>query len=73
MPKTMIVPLDGSEFAERAVVPALTLTRQSGAALVLVIEQVRIVVFDDRPLARSPARCCMATLREGCSAVWPKM
>ena len=37
MPKTIIVPLDGSEYAERALAPARMLARQSDADLVLVM------------------------------------
>jgi len=37
MPKTIIVPLDGSQFATKAVGPAQALARQSGAALVLMM------------------------------------
>jgi nucleotide-binding universal stress UspA family protein len=37
MPKTIIVPLDGSPFAERALLPAYALARRSGATPVLVM------------------------------------
>jgi nucleotide-binding universal stress UspA family protein len=40
MTKTIIVPLDGSTFAERALVPAQSLARQSGAELVLVMSRL---------------------------------
>ena len=37
MPKTIIVPLDGTQYAERALAPARMLARQSDADLVLVM------------------------------------
>lgn len=40
MAKTIIVPLDGSEFAERALATAHNLARQSGADLVLVTSRL---------------------------------
>lgn len=40
MTKTIIVPLDGSTFAERALVPAQALARQSGAELVLAMSRL---------------------------------
>jgi nucleotide-binding universal stress UspA family protein len=40
MTKTIIVPLDGSTFAERALAPAGALARQSGAELVLTMSRL---------------------------------
>lgn len=40
MPKTIIVPLDGSEFAERALAPGDMLARQSDASLILAMSRL---------------------------------
>jgi nucleotide-binding universal stress UspA family protein len=44
MPKTVIVPLDGSHFAKRALAPAHILARQTGASLVLTMSRLGGVV-----------------------------
>jgi nucleotide-binding universal stress UspA family protein len=40
MTKTIIVPLDGSRFAERALAPARTLARQTDASIVLLMSRL---------------------------------
>jgi nucleotide-binding universal stress UspA family protein len=40
MTKTIIVPLDGSGFAERALAPARTLARQTEASIVLLMARL---------------------------------
>lgn len=52
MPKTIIVPLDGTEFAERALSPARALARQSDSALVLVMARSGGVVEPESYLRR---------------------
>jgi nucleotide-binding universal stress UspA family protein len=48
VPKTIIVPLDGSEFAERALAPAAALARRTGAELILMTSRMDGVVVDPR-------------------------
>jgi nucleotide-binding universal stress UspA family protein len=43
-PKTFVVPLDGSEFAERALPVAETLAERLGGSLLLVSAQLYILV-----------------------------
>ena len=48
MPKTIIVPLDGSEFAERALVPAAALAKGTGAEVILMTSQMGGVVVEPK-------------------------
>lgn len=48
MPKTIIVPLDGSEFAERALAPAAALAERTGADVVLMTSQMGGVVVEPK-------------------------
>jgi nucleotide-binding universal stress UspA family protein len=48
MPKTIIVPLDGSEFAERALPPASALAKRTGAQVVLMTSQIGGVIVEPR-------------------------
>ena len=52
MAKTIIVPLDGTEFAKRALAPAHALARQADAAVVLVMARAGGVVDPERYLRR---------------------
>jgi nucleotide-binding universal stress UspA family protein len=56
MPKTIIVPLDGTEYAERALAPARMLARQSDADLVLVMGRLGGVPEPERYLKAAAAR-----------------
>jgi nucleotide-binding universal stress UspA family protein len=56
MPKTIIVPLDGSEYSERALAPARMLARQSDADLVLVMGRLGGVAEPVRYLKMAAAR-----------------
>jgi nucleotide-binding universal stress UspA family protein len=56
MPKTIIVPLDGSEYAERALAPARMLARQSDADLVLVMGRLGGVPEPERYFKSVAAR-----------------
>jgi nucleotide-binding universal stress UspA family protein len=40
MPKTIVVPLDGSEFAERALAPASTLAKRTAAQVIVMTSQL---------------------------------
>jgi nucleotide-binding universal stress UspA family protein len=46
--KTIVVPLDGSEFAERALVPAAALAKRTGADVVLMTSQMGGVVVEPK-------------------------
>jgi nucleotide-binding universal stress UspA family protein len=46
--KTIVVPLDGSEFAERALAPAAALAERTGAEVVLMTSQVGGVVVEPK-------------------------
>lgn len=63
MPKTIIVPLDGSQFAERALAPAHTLARQSGAALVLVMARLGGDTEPERSLQSAAATAGIGPVR----------
>jgi nucleotide-binding universal stress UspA family protein len=56
MPKTIIVPLDGTEFSERALATARMLARQSDADLVLVMGRLGGVPEPERYLRSAAAR-----------------
>jgi nucleotide-binding universal stress UspA family protein len=56
MPKTIVVPLDGSEYAERALAPARMLARQSDADLVLVMGRLGGVPEPEQYLKSAAAR-----------------
>jgi nucleotide-binding universal stress UspA family protein len=56
MAKTIIVPLDGSEFAERALVPAAALAKRTGAHVIVMTSRIGGVVNDpERYLADAAA------------------
>lgn len=63
MVKTIIVPLDGSEFAERALGPAHALARQSDAAIVLVMSRLGGVVEPERYLQATADRMGIGPVR----------
>ena len=63
MPKTIIVPLDGTEFAKRALAPADALARQADAALVLVMSRSGGVVEPEAYLRRTADEAGMASAR----------
>jgi nucleotide-binding universal stress UspA family protein len=46
--KTIIVPLDGSEFAQRALVPAAALAQRTGAEVILMTSETGGVVVEPR-------------------------
>jgi len=46
--KTIVVPLDGSEFAERALVPAAAFAKRTGADVVLMTSQMGGVVVEPK-------------------------
>jgi nucleotide-binding universal stress UspA family protein len=48
MPKTIIVPLDGSEFAERALAPAAALAERTGAEIIVMTSQIGGVVVEPK-------------------------
>jgi nucleotide-binding universal stress UspA family protein len=48
MPKTIIVPLDGSEFAERALAPAAALAERTGVEIIVMTSQIGGVVVDPK-------------------------
>ena len=48
MTKTIVVPLDGSEFAERALAPAAALAKRTGADVVLMTSQMGGVVGEPK-------------------------
>jgi nucleotide-binding universal stress UspA family protein len=54
VPKTIIVPLDGSEFAERALAPAAALAKRTGAEIIVMTSQIGGVVVE--PSITSPTR-----------------
>jgi nucleotide-binding universal stress UspA family protein len=57
MTKTIVVPLDGSEFAERALVPAAALAKRTGAEVILMTSQMGgVVVEPKRYLADAAAK-----------------
>ena len=74
MSRTILVPLDGSPFAEHALPAALAIARRTGAALELVIvdraavpwiSPELLIAFDQNhlgvdfsSLAALPTRCC---------------
>jgi nucleotide-binding universal stress UspA family protein len=56
MAKTIIVPLDGSEFAERALAPAAALAARTGAQVVVMTSRIGgVVVEPERYLADAAA------------------
>jgi nucleotide-binding universal stress UspA family protein len=48
MPKTIIVPPDGSEFAERALARAAALAERTGAHVIVTTSQVGGVIVEPR-------------------------
>lgn len=56
MPQTVIVPLDGSDFAERALAPAAELARRSGARVVVLTARYGGVVVEPRLYLEEAAR-----------------
>ena len=61
MPKTIIVPLDGSEFAERALAPAAAFAKRTGAEVILMTSQMGgVVVEPKRYLADAAAEAGIA-------------
>jgi nucleotide-binding universal stress UspA family protein len=63
MAKTIIVPLDGSEFAERALTTAHNLARQSGAEIVLVTSRLGGVPESDSYLRLTAQSAGMESAR----------
>jgi len=63
MVKTVIVPLDGSAFAERALGPAHALARQSDAALVLAMSRLGGVIDPARYLQATADRMSIGPVR----------
>ena len=68
MPRTIIVPLDGSEFAERALTPAHVLARQSGASLVLAMSRLGGVEDPERYLQSAAEGAGISSARSVVSA-----
>lgn len=65
MIKTIIVPLNGSEFAERALPPAAEISRRTGAQVVLMTSRFGgVVESPDRYLQDAGARGHMSEARE---------
>ena len=56
MPKTIVVPLDGSTFAERALRPAAELARRSGAHVVVMTARLGGVVVEPKRYLDETAR-----------------
>jgi nucleotide-binding universal stress UspA family protein len=48
VPKTIIVPLDGSELAERALTPAAALAKRTGAHVIVMTSQIGGVVVEPK-------------------------
>ena len=63
MTKTIIVPLDGSQFAERALAPARTLARQTDASVVLVMSRLGGVPEPDAYLNSAAERAGIEAAR----------
>ncbi len=61
MTKTIVVPLDGSEFAERALVPAAALAERTGADVTLMTSKMGgVVVEPERYLTDAAAKAGIA-------------